>query len=99
MAAQPATFGGVDAELVRHLVVSHHGKARPLLPALVDPAAPKIRVEVEGLEVVVDGAPSQVDWTQPARFEALNERYGWWGLALLECLVRLADIWCSERGG
>lgn len=98
-AAQPSLIESVDAALVRHLIVSHHGKARPLLPPLLDPEAPKTRFEVDGMEVTVDGAPSQVDWKQPARFEALNERYGWWGLALLECLVRLADMWCSERGG
>lgn len=98
VAADPALAGAVDAELVRHLVVSHHGKGRPLLPALLDPGAPKVRVVMEDVEVAVDGALAQVDWAQPARFEALNERYGYWGLALLECLVRLADMWCSERG-
>lgn len=96
--SQPPLFADVDAELVRHLIVSHHGKARPLLPALLDDAPPKTRVEVDGQEVTVDGIPNQLDWTQPARFEALNERYGWWGLAFLETLVRLADMWCSERG-
>jgi CRISPR-associated endonuclease/helicase Cas3 len=89
---------GVDAELVRHLIVSHHGKARPLLPPLIDQGAPKTQVVIEGVEVVTDGHPTQVDWAQPARFETLNERYGWWGLALLESVVRLADMWCSERG-
>lgn len=97
-AAKPALLEEVDPELVRHLVVSHHGYARPLLPALLDAAAPQTRAQAEGLEVVVDGLPAQVDWAQPARFKALNERYGWWGLALLECIVRLADMWCSERG-
>jgi len=97
-AAQPSLTAGVDIELVRHLIVSHHGKARPLLPPLVDDAAPKTRVVIDGIEATVDGDPDQVDWAQPARFEALNERYGWWGLAFLECLVRLADMWCSERG-
>lgn len=97
--SQPSLIAGVDVELVRHLIVSHHGKARPLLPALLDDAAPKTRVEVDGQGVMVDGEPNQVDWTQPARFEALNGRYGWWGLAFLETLVRLADMWCSERGG
>jgi CRISPR-associated endonuclease/helicase Cas3 len=98
IAAQPSLTEGVDVALVRHLIVSHHGKARPLLPALLDDAAPKTRLEIDGQEVTVDGDPNQVDWAQPARFEALNERYGWWGLAFLEAIVRLADMWCSERG-
>jgi CRISPR-associated endonuclease/helicase Cas3 len=96
--SQPSLIAGADVELVRHLIVSHHGKARPLLPGLIDAAASKTRVEIDGQEVMVDGDPNQVDWAQPARFEALNERYGWWGLAFLETLVRLADMWCSERG-
>lgn len=96
--SQPSLIAEVDAELVRHVIVSHHGKARPLLPGLLDGAAPKTRVEIDGQEVMVDGDPNQVDWTQPSRFEVLNERYGWWGLAFLETLVRLADMSCSERG-
>jgi CRISPR-associated endonuclease/helicase Cas3 len=38
-----------------------------------------------------------VDWEGPQRFAQLNMRYGRWGLALLESVVRLADIWCSAR--
>ena len=38
-----------------------------------------------------------VDWDSPARFVRLCQRYGHWGLALLESIVRLADIWCSAR--
>jgi CRISPR-associated endonuclease/helicase Cas3 len=96
--SQPSLIAGVDVELVRHLIVSHHGKARPLLPGLIDAAARETRVDIDGQEVMVDKESNQVDWTQPARFEALNERYGWWGLAFLETLVRLADMWCSELG-
>lgn len=89
---------GADLELVRHLVVSHHGKARPLLPPLVDSRAPHVSVMVGDHELSVAGALHQLDWAQPYRFEALNARYGWWGLALLETVVRLADMLCSEEG-
>lgn len=92
----PQLVADVDVELVRHLVVAHHGHARPLLPPLLDPEAPAVRVTVDGVEIKVDGARHQVDWRQPERFERLNARYGPWGLALLETLVRLADIRCSE---
>ena len=96
VAAQaPRLLAGLDVELVRHLVVAHHGHARPLLPPLRDPDAPPVRLTVDGVEVKIDGA-DQVDWNQPGRFERLNARYGPWGLALLEALVRLADMRCSE---
>lgn len=34
---------------------------------------------------------------RPGPFTTLNRRYGPWGLALLEALVRLADMACSEE--
>lgn len=94
--AAPQLVADADVELVRHLVVAHHGHARPLLPPLLDPEAPAVRVTAEEVEIKVDGARHQVDWGQPEQFERLNARYGPWGLALLETVVRLADIRCSE---
>jgi hypothetical protein len=41
--------------------------------------------------VTVDGDLTITDWGQPARFRRLCERYGTWGLALLESIVRQAD--------
>jgi CRISPR-associated endonuclease/helicase Cas3 len=84
----------IDRELAIHLVASHHGRARALLPPTYDSAPEKIGVPGHG-----DFESSDtVDWTQPARFVALNCAYGRWGLALMEAIVRLADIWCSARG-
>ncbi len=40
-----------------------------------------------------------VDWSGPLRLHKLCRRYGWWGLALLETVVRLADIAVSESYG
>lgn len=89
---------GLDAELIHHLVSSHHGFARPVLPPTRDPNSRerrKIEISVEGHDLVLEPEP-QLDWTHPERFERLNGSYGWWGLALLETLVRLADMRCSE---
>jgi CRISPR-associated endonuclease/helicase Cas3 len=93
VAAGPAGLSGADRDLVVHLVASHHGRSRPLLPPIVDP---------DPVKVVVDGigelsTEETVDWDGPRRFARLNQRYGRWGLALLETVVRLADIWCSAR--
>ena len=41
-------------------------------------------------------ADAVLDWEQPERFARLCRRYGRWGLALLESVVRLADMSVSE---
>lgn len=92
---RPDAFARMDADLVHHLVVSHHGHARPLLRPVLEPEPQKVAVRVGDHQVAVETA-NQIDWDHPARFEALNQQYGWWGLALLETLVRLADMRCSE---
>lgn len=89
-----AHTGHLDPELVVHLVASHHGRNRPLLPPVVDDRP--IKVAVPGLLPLLDSADT-VDWSAPARFAQLNDAYGRWGLALLETVVRLADIWASAR--
>lgn len=94
---QPAVFAGIDVDLVQHLVAAHHGRARPLLPPKVDPEPQHIQVQVPGAdgELSFSGKPPLVDWRAPARFERLGARHGWWGLALLETVLRLADHGCS----
>jgi CRISPR-associated endonuclease/helicase Cas3 len=80
-----------DSELVLHLVASHHGHGRPSLPPCDDAAPSEVNAEIDGEEVTVSGDLSVLDWDQPARFRRLCERYGIWGLALLEAIVRQAD--------
>ncbi|MGH3824854.1 MAG: type I-G CRISPR-associated helicase/endonuclease Cas3g [Pseudonocardiaceae bacterium] len=85
----------LDAELVEHLVAAHHGHSRPLLPPVADDHRPhEVRVPDWGLTVPLPDDYG-IDWTGPRRFRRLCERYGIWGLALLEAIVRLADIACS----
>jgi CRISPR-associated endonuclease/helicase Cas3 len=94
----PNLFLGVDAELVHHLVQSHHGRARPLLPPVVDETPCTVIGFLPGSAASAE-VPSNrelVDWEGPARFARLGRRYGWWGLALLETIVRLADMAASE---
>lgn len=86
----------LDPDLVEHLVGAHHGRGRPLYPGVVDEADP-LALIWQDVEVELDRRQT-VDWSGPARFELLNARYGRWRLALLEAIVRLADIGCSEEG-
>lgn len=99
--AQPSLTQGVDLELVLHLVASHHGRGRPLLPPVADndPVDVMVSLPGYGLAAQVRSNEGVIDWDGPSRFQRLGRRYGWWGLALLEAVIRLADIECSEGYG
>lgn len=72
-------------ELVLHLIAAHHGRGRPHFP--VDEA-----FDQERAGAVADHVAREV----PKRFARLQRKYGRWGLAYLESLVRAADILASQ---
>ena len=78
-------------ELLLHLVISHHGKGRPLVRPVEDDTLTEVCGVVEGTAVRTSANLSRVDWNQPARFGRLNDRFGPWGLALLEAVLIRAD--------
>jgi CRISPR-associated endonuclease/helicase Cas3 len=80
-----------DADLVRHLIVSHHGHGRPLCPVTSVGSPVVTSTTVRGHQVTAVTDPGSVDWAQPDRFAALCEQHGYWGLALLESVLRQAD--------
>jgi CRISPR-associated endonuclease/helicase Cas3 len=84
-------LNGVDADLVMHLVISHHGHGRPSIRSVADSLNKRVEVDFDGVSVAASGNLSRPEWDQPARFRRLCERYGYWGLALLEAVVRQAD--------
>ena len=88
-----------DWDLVLHLVASHHGQARPFPPAVVDPAPRLTRHVVDGVQVAADSAHglAAVDSGVPERFWRMVHRYGWFRLAWLEAVLRLADHRRSEE--
>ncbi len=72
-------------ELVLHLIAAHHGRARPHFPE----------------DEAFDPKYSVSTWRElandtPQRFGRLQRRYGRWGLAWLESLVRAADVVASQ---
>lgn len=71
-------------DLVLHLIAAHHGRARPHFPAdeAFDP------------ERLLSGAEALAVET-PRRFAQLQRKYGRWGLAYLESLLRAAD-WAAS---
>ena len=86
----------VDCDLLLHLVASHHGGGRPLVQVVHDPAPTLVAADIGGMRVAVSGDLSQPDWDQPLRFRGVCERYGLWGVALLEAIVRQADHAVSQ---
>ena len=79
------------SDLLIHLVISHHGKGRPLVIPVGDETAQTLSSELKGVNVAVPASLAQVDWDQPGRFWRLNRCFGPWGLALLESIVIRAD--------
>lgn len=86
-----------ERELITHLVASHHGRARPLGGAVFDAEPVEYSIHIGDQSTTVSSCHA-VDWDQPQRFSTLNQRLGPWGLALLETVLRLADIGCSSEG-
>jgi len=95
-------------DLTLHLIASHHGHARPFAPIVRDPLledgkAANVSLARLGLDVTLTAAerralpsPHQLDSGVADRFWRLTRRYGWWGLAYLEAIFRLAD-WEASR--
>ena len=91
LAQTPEWGSPLQRDLLVHLVISHHGKGRPLVPPASDGTTASVRGVVAGVSVTADTDLAMVDWEQPSRFRRLQEQLGPWGLALLEAIVIRAD--------
>lgn len=75
-----------EKDLALHLIAAHHGRARPHFPE-------KESFDPELHDDVVAALVREV----PLRFDRLQQKYGRWGLAWLESLLRAADVLGSEE--
>ena len=91
LAQRPDWGSPLQRDLLVHLVISHHGKGRPLVPPAADGTTGSVSGVVEGVSVTANADLAMVDWKQPGRFQWLQEQLGPWGLALLEAIVIRAD--------
>jgi CRISPR-associated endonuclease/helicase Cas3 len=82
-----------ERELVLHLIAAHHGHARPFAPVVADDDPPEVEHEgvVLGATERKQNPPHRLDSGIADRFWSLTRLFGWWGLAYLEAMLRLAD--------
>lgn len=69
-----------ERELILHLVAAHHGRGRPGFREEAYDVPRRLLVEC-----------AEEAQRAELRFDALQRRFGWWGLAYLEALVKCAD--------
>lgn len=91
-------------DLVLHLIASHHGHARPFAPVVPDQDLPAVSGRHDGIVIALDAVdrkrfvePHSIGSDISDRFWRLSRRYGWWGLAYLEAVLRLADWYGSAH--
>ncbi|MCP5550140.1 MAG: type I-U CRISPR-associated helicase/endonuclease Cas3 [Akkermansiaceae bacterium] len=104
LAEQADALPEEERETILHLIGSHHGHGRPFAPVVIDDAPPGVGGEVlESVEAEITGEaraetpPHRLDSGISDRFWTLNRRFGWWGLAYLEAIFRLADWYASAN--
>lgn len=87
--------GADDPELVSHLIASHHGWCRPFVKGPQGTA--EVIATVFDAPLYGGRIAHQQDVCAPGRFDVLQRRYGWLGLAFLESVLRLCDHRQSEH--
>ena len=92
----------MDHDLAVYLIGAHHGQGRPFF-VHDDPWDERDR-PLRDITIAAGPGPHRLDFDWhgrdwPGLFADLRARYGTWGLAFLEAVMRLADHRASEKPG
>jgi CRISPR-associated endonuclease/helicase Cas3 len=85
-AADSQVCGHLEADLILHLIAAHHGRARPHFES-----------DAWDMERHTTVQNAQAAHGVMRRFGRLQQRFGRWGLAWLESLLRCADALASRQ--
>lgn len=96
-------------DVMLHTIAAHHGHARPFAPVVIDESPPDVdlsKLIPRDASTCDFKLSSEERGRCPAhrlnsgiaeRFWKLNHRFGWWGLAWVESILRLADWTASAQ--
>lgn len=98
-AGAPLVEAATDWTLAQHVVASHHGHCRPFAPWVPDDEPVDVTLVWNGVSVSAssDHHLERLDFGIAERFWLTVRKYGWWGAAYLEAILRLADQQQSAR--
>lgn len=108
LAEQPAAMAEQQQDeraraLTLHLIATHHGYGRPFAPVIPDDEPPTLstsQIETPAINVAPEARQEhpahRIDSGIAERFWMLLRQHGWWSLAYLETILRLADQQASE---
>ena len=88
-----------DVDLVTYLVGTHHGRGRPFFKPTPDDQPVLVKLTLEDGTILSANSNHHIErldsgWVDS--FWRLTRRYGYWGVAYMEAILRLADHRASE---